>query len=109
MLDLCYEEDSTAEVDANLVMTGAGDFIELQGTGEGGSFSYAELAQIIDLGWSGISEIHQKQREILALSEEERELFENADDPCEHKQGKIPRDEGAAGTAGYRASLRRRL
>ena len=76
MLDLCYEEDSTAEVDANLVMTGSGDFIELQGTGEGGTFSYSELAQIIDLGWSGISEIHQKQREILALSEEERELFE---------------------------------
>ena len=76
MLDLCYEEDSTAEVDANLVMTGAGDFIELQGTGEGGSFSYTELAQIIDLGWSGISEIQQRQREILALSEEERELFE---------------------------------
>ena len=70
MLDLCYEEDSTAEVDANLVMTGAGDFIELQGTGEGGSFSYTELAQIIDLGWSGISEIQQRQREILALSEE---------------------------------------
>ena len=76
MLDLCYEEDSTAEVDANLVMTGAGDFIELQGTGEGGSFSYTELAQIIDLGWSGISEIQQRQREILELSEEERELFE---------------------------------
>ncbi len=76
MLDLCYEEDSTAEVDANLVMTGSGDFIELQGTGEGGSFSYAELAQIIDLGWSGISDIHQKQREALALSEEEEALFE---------------------------------
>ncbi|MEG1603546.1 MAG: ribonuclease PH [Cloacibacillus sp.] len=75
MLDLCYEEDSSAQVDANLVMTGAGDFIELQGTGEGGSFSMAELAGIIDLGWSGISEIQQKQRDALELTDEEKALF----------------------------------
>lgn len=75
MLDLCYEEDSTAEVDSNLVMTGAGDFIELQGTGEGGSFSCEELAQIIDLGWSGVARIQELQREALVLTPEEMELF----------------------------------
>ena len=76
LLDLCYEEDSSAEVDANLVMTGAGDFIELQGTGEGGTFSVAELAEIVDAGWSGVCEIQKKQREALALTEEETRLFE---------------------------------
>ena len=45
LLDLCYEEDSTAEVDANVVMTGRGELVELQGTGEGATFSRAELAQ----------------------------------------------------------------
>ena len=76
LLDLCYEEDSAAEVDANLVMTADGDFIELQGTGEGGTFSVAELAEIVDLGWSGIAEVQKKQREALCLTEEERKLFE---------------------------------
>ena len=75
LLDLCYEEDSCADVDANLVMTGSGDFIELQGTGEGGSFSVGELAEIVDLGWCGISEIQKKQQEALMLTEEERKLF----------------------------------
>ncbi|MDO4987821.1 MAG: ribonuclease PH [Synergistes sp.] len=76
LLDLCYEEDSTAEVDSNLVMTAHGEFIELQGTGEGGSFSRAELSEIITCGWHGISEIHKKQKEILELTDEETELFE---------------------------------
>ncbi|WP_281679604.1 ribonuclease PH [Synergistes jonesii] len=76
MLDLCYEEDAAAEVDANLVMTGAGDFIELQGTGEGGSFSRAELAEMIAAGWKGIAEIQRMQRDVLELSEGERELFD---------------------------------
>ncbi|MDO5562606.1 MAG: ribonuclease PH [Synergistaceae bacterium] len=75
MLDLCYEEDSTAEVDANLIMTGAGDFVEIQGTGEGGYFSRQELEKIIDLGWRGIRKIHAIQRECLELSDEEQRLF----------------------------------
>lgn len=79
MLDLCYEEDSAAEVDANLVMTGGGEFIELQGTGEGGSFSYAELAQIVEFGWSGIAEIQKMQRDALELDEAERELFKKCE------------------------------
>lgn len=75
MLDLCYEEDSAAEVDANVIMTGQGDFIELQGTGEGGTFSRAELDGIISLAWEGIGEIHRKQRQALELTPDEERLF----------------------------------
>ncbi len=75
ILDLCYEEDSKAEVDANLVMTGRGDFVEVQGTGEGGVFSRSELNEILDLGWRGISEIHAKQADCLRFSDEEIKLF----------------------------------
>jgi len=76
LLDLCYEEDSAAEVDANIVMTGAGDFIEFQGTGEGGTFSRDELDEIIALAWKGVGEIQQKQRETLKLTREEGLLFQ---------------------------------
>ena len=76
MLDLCYEEDSAAEVDANLVMTGRGEFIELQGTGEGGSFSASELSEIIESGRAGIKIIMDMQRCVLGLSEKEQELFD---------------------------------
>jgi ribonuclease PH len=76
LLDLCYSEDSRAEVDANLVMTGAGNFIEIQGTGEGGTFSGAELEKIISLGRDGIAEIHALQREALYLSAAEEKLFD---------------------------------
>lgn len=75
MLDLCYEEDSAAEVDANIVMTSEGEFIELQGTGEGGVFSRAELDEILYLGWKGICEIHRMQAEALELTEKERAYF----------------------------------
>lgn len=76
MLDLCYDEDSTAEVDSNLIMTGAGDFVEIQGTGEGGFFSRQELDRIIDLGWGGIQKIHRLQKECLELTDEEHRLFD---------------------------------
>lgn len=75
MLDLCYEEDSAADVDANIVMTSSGEFVELQGTGEGGVFSRAELDRIVSLGWKGISEIHLLQAEALKLTEEERSVL----------------------------------
>ena len=75
MLDLCYEEDSAAEVDSNIIMTGRGEFVELQGTGEGGTFSRAELAGIIELGWGGIREIHELQYECLKPVGEETALF----------------------------------
>ena len=62
LLDLCYEEDSAAMVDMNLVMTGAGTFVEVQGTGEGRSFSRTEMNALLDLGECGIRELiaHQK-------------------------------------------------
>ncbi len=75
MLDLCYEEDSTADVDANIVMTSGGDFVELQGTGEGGVFSGAELDEILSLGRKGISEIHRIQAEALELTEKEKAIL----------------------------------
>ena len=75
-LDLCYEEDSPAEVDANLIMTSSGDFVELQGTGEGGVFSRAELDEIVALGWIGIREIHKIQKDTLNLTDEEKIIFD---------------------------------
>ena len=75
MLDLCYEEDSAADVDANIIMTSGGEFVELQGTGEGGVFSRAELDEILSLGWKGICEVHRLQAETLELTEAEKALF----------------------------------
>ncbi|NLD04808.1 MAG: ribonuclease PH [Synergistaceae bacterium] len=75
MLDLCYEEDSAADVDANIIMTSKGEFVELQGTGEGGVFSGAELDEILSLGWKGICEIHRLQAEALELTAEEKAIF----------------------------------
>ena len=64
MLDLCYGEDSAAQVDMNLVMNEAGEFIEVQGTGEGRSFSRTELDDLLSLGDAGIRVLMDKQREI---------------------------------------------
>ena len=79
LLDLCYEEDSSAEVDANVVMTGRGELVEIQGTGEGATFSRTELAQMLDLAERGIAEIRRRQIEILELSEDERRLFQSCE------------------------------
>jgi ribonuclease PH len=65
-LDLDYSEDSTAEVDMNVVMTGAGRFIEVQGTAEGMPFSRSELDDLLSLAEHGISEIFDLQRTMLA-------------------------------------------
>ena len=67
LLDICYEEDSTAMVDMNLVMTGAGEFVEVQGTGEGRSFSRTEMNALLDLGERGIRELIDYQK--VALGE----------------------------------------
>src|SRR5581483_2110714 len=56
-LDLCYEEDVVADVDMNVVCTGAGDFVEIQGTGEQSVFSRAELDILVDLGAVGCVEL----------------------------------------------------
>ncbi len=65
LLDLCYEEDSQAEVDMNVVMTEDGGLIETQATAEKGSFSRAQMNRLIDLAESGIREIFQAQRAVL--------------------------------------------
>ena len=67
-LDLDYSEDSTADVDMNVVMTGAGRFIEVQGTAEGAAFSRGELDSMLALAESGISQIFELQRELLAVA-----------------------------------------
>ncbi len=65
VLDLNYIEDSTAETDMNLVMTGAGNFVEIQGTAERAAFGDDELAQMIALGRKGILELVAAQKEII--------------------------------------------
>ena len=66
LLDLCYEEDSTAEVDFNVVMTGADEFVEVQGTAEHKPFSRAGMDSLLDLARQGTLELFEKQREALA-------------------------------------------
>jgi ribonuclease PH len=66
LLDLCYEEDSTAEVDFNVVMTGDDEYVELQGTAEGRPFARAMMDQLIDVAREGILQLFEKQREALA-------------------------------------------
>jgi ribonuclease PH len=66
VLDLCYLEDSSAETDMNLVMTGSGRIVEIQGTAEGEPFSKTELGKLLALGEKGIKTLIKKQREIFA-------------------------------------------
>lgn len=65
MLDLPYEEDSRADVDMNVVATGAGRFVEVQGTGEDGTFDRDELNRLLDLALGGILEITSMQKAAL--------------------------------------------
>ena len=67
-LDLDYREDSRAQVDMNVVMTGAGRFIELQGTGEKATFSDAELRELLRLARRGIRRLIATERRILGGS-----------------------------------------
>jgi ribonuclease PH len=62
LLDLCYTEDAAAEVDLNLVMNAAGEFIELQGTGEEATFSEAQLSEMLVLGKAGVGELLAAQQ-----------------------------------------------
>ena len=66
LLDLCYVEDAGAEVDLNLVMTAAGEFIELQGTGEEATFTELQLKDMLNLGRAGIHELLAAQQAALA-------------------------------------------
>ncbi len=66
MLDLCYSEDSRAQVDLNLVMTADGRIVELQATAEGEAFTPAQLQEMQELGHVGMQRLFEKQREALA-------------------------------------------
>ena len=66
MLDLAYEEDSRADVDMNVVMTGSGKFVELQATSERRPFEDSQLSALLALARSGIQELHAMQEEALA-------------------------------------------
>ena len=73
-LDLCYTEDSSAEVDMNVVMTGDGRFVELQGTAEGDPFDSEQMQSMIALATKGISELTAIQNSTIErAADEERE------------------------------------
>jgi ribonuclease PH len=63
--DLCYAEDCIADVDMNLIMTGKGEFVEVQGTAERSPFSNIELQNFLELGWNGIKSLVKLQQELL--------------------------------------------
>ena len=65
MLDLDYDEDSTAQTDANFVITGSGGLVEIQGTAEGAPFSEAELGQLLGLARKGVGELILLQQQAL--------------------------------------------
>ena len=73
LLDLCYVEDSTADVDMNIVMTGSGKFIEIQGTAEENPFSRDDYDQMLDLAVGGIQQLVRLQN---------RMMLENLDEAC---------------------------
>ncbi|MBO5561245.1 MAG: ribonuclease PH [Firmicutes bacterium] len=66
-LDLCYVEDSSAEVDMNVVMTDKGEFIELQGTGENNTFGMDALNELLALAKAGNEELNKIQRQVLGV------------------------------------------
>ncbi|HEY98629.1 MAG TPA: ribonuclease PH [Dehalococcoidia bacterium] len=65
MLDLCYDEDSQAAVDFNVVMTGKGEFVEIQGTAEGKPFPRASVDDLLTLAEKGIKQLFQVQQDVL--------------------------------------------
>lgn len=68
LLDLCYAEDSKAEVDMNVVMNGSGAFIEVQGTAEGQPFSKKEMTELVTLAEKGIRQLQAVQKKVLRAS-----------------------------------------
>ena len=67
LLDLDYNEDSACDTDMNVVMTGSGGFVEVQGTAEGAPFNRAELDQLLSMASQGIAELIQRQKQVLAV------------------------------------------
>jgi len=68
ILDLNYIEDSKAFVDMNVVMTGKGEFVELQGTGEESTFTYTQLHELLEVAQSGVTELFEAQKAALGES-----------------------------------------
>jgi len=66
LLDLCYEEDSKADVDMNFVMTGSGKFIEVQGTAETSPFTKKQMERMADVAEQGIKELLKEQKKVIA-------------------------------------------
>ena len=66
LLDLCYEEDSRADVDMNFVMTGAGKFIEVQGTAEAAPFTRRQMEKMAELAEQGVKELLKTQKKVIA-------------------------------------------
>ena len=66
LLDLCYEEDSKADVDMNFVMTGTGKFIEVQGTAESAPFTKKQMERMAEIAHQGIKELLQTQKKVIA-------------------------------------------
>ena len=69
MLDLCYNEDSNAEVDFNVVMTDKGEYVEVQGTGEGSTFSKDEMQKLLNIAEKGIKELFKLQKDATDAAE----------------------------------------
>jgi ribonuclease PH len=65
MVDLCYDEDSQAAVDFNIVMTSKGEFVEVQGTAEGKPFSHQSIDDLLALAEKGIRQLFRVQQEVL--------------------------------------------
>ncbi len=74
VLDLCYVEDSSAEVDMNIIMTGKGGFVEIQGTAESNPFSREDANELLDLAAKGIQQLIGLQRKMLIGGAKEAEL-----------------------------------
>jgi ribonuclease PH len=67
MLDLAYEEDSRAQVDMNVVMTGSGHFVEVQASAEGRPYTGEELQHLLDIAAGGIRTLIEAQRDLLHM------------------------------------------
>jgi ribonuclease PH len=67
MLDLCYEEDSRADVDMNVVMTGAGNFVEVQATAEHDPFDDGQMGALIELARGGIAKLIELQKQVVRI------------------------------------------
>lgn len=67
LLDLSFPEDSQAQVDMNVVMSDAGEFIEIQGTGEEATFTMMQLHQLLDLAQKGITQLIEMQKQVLGV------------------------------------------